>query len=373
LQRYSVTSSLRRLCASVYAEHRTLILLLLAYDLAGGVILKIFHRPWPLHIFNSFFAALWVGGSVLWLAWQYLRSPRLLRAALEPHRTAGALLVPLLLVPTQITFQALKQSIAPVIGFPADPVLHRLDVVLHGRMPWQWLGFLLSHEAILRGLDWLYLSWFIGLLLFVLWASWTRHRDLRQRALLTFAFMWIGAGTLAAGAAASAGPCYYGVAVSRDDPYDPYEGLVARLDAFGETRRGPLHARSAQQELWKAQQAGDWEPFGGVSAMPSLHVGIAVLFALIGWRTSRLSGMLLTSFAVAIQVGSVLLAWHYAIDGYAAALLAIASWKLAGRLIAPAAPHATVLGQARIETPAPSIPVHEQRRVVAPRERRQCP
>ena len=37
---------------------------------------------------------------------------------------------------------------------------------------------------------------------------------------------------------------------------------------------------------------------------------------------SRLLGGLLALYAAAIQVGSVVLAWHYAVDGYFGAILA---------------------------------------------------
>ena len=66
--------------------------------------------------------------------------------------------------------------------------------------------------------------------------------------------------------------------------------------------------------------------------MPSLHVGIAVLFALVAGSLSRPLGLILAVYALAIQIGSVVLAWHYAVDGYAGAALAVVSWTAAGAL-----------------------------------------
>jgi membrane-associated phospholipid phosphatase len=63
--------------------------------------------------------------------------------------------------------------------------------------------------------------------------------------------------------------------------------------------------------------------------MPSLHVGISVLFALVAWRRSRVVGVVLWLYAVVIQIGSVILAWHYAVDGYLGAVFAVVSWKAA--------------------------------------------
>ena len=79
----------------------------------------------------------------------------------------SAIVVPFLLVPTQITFQALKQSMAPVIGFHADLLLHRIDVALHQGMAWTWFEPLLMNPSLIRALDLLYMSWFGLLFLFM--------------------------------------------------------------------------------------------------------------------------------------------------------------------------------------------------------------
>ena len=64
--------------------------------------------------------------------------------------------------------------------------------------------------------------------------------------------------------------------------------------------------------------------------MPSMHNATAVLLALVGWKISRPLGIGLTAFAVLILLGSVHLGWHYAIDGYFALVLALASWWISG-------------------------------------------
>lgn len=59
--------------------------------------------------------------------------------------------------------------------------------------------------------------------------------------------------------------------------------------------------------------------------------------ALYGFRLGRAAGWTLAGFATVIGLGSVLLAWHYAVDGYAGALVAVACWAVAGRLVRRAA------------------------------------
>jgi membrane-associated phospholipid phosphatase len=76
----------------------------------------------------------------------------------------------------------------------------------------------------------------------------------------------------------------------------------------------------------------------GISAFPSMHVAMAVLFALYATRRSRLVGLLMWAFAAIIMVGSVILGWHYAVDGYASVLISIAIWKACGHFLARFAP-----------------------------------
>jgi hypothetical protein len=315
--------------ASVLREHRTILLLTLGYIAAGGVVLTILGRPWPIRLMNGWFAGVWVSLTIVWLGWEYLKGARYLRAALEPSRAYGAVLIAFLVLPTQITFQALKQSIGPVIGFPADRLLHQIDVAVHGQMAWLWLAPVLDDPLWVRIIDLLYMMWFAGLIVFVIWAGWTKHRVLRQRAVIALLLLWIGGGTVGAWVTASGGPCYYQDVVPGPNPY---EGLLARLDSIAPADV-PLRARFNQRGLWDIRREDQWAQFAGISAMPSMHVGLAVLFALVAWKCSRLLGVLLGGYAIVVQVGSVVLAWHYAIDGYAGALCAVISWWAAPALV----------------------------------------
>jgi membrane-associated phospholipid phosphatase len=72
--------------------------------------------------------------------------------------------------------------------------------------------------------------------------------------------------------------------------------------------------------------------FTGISAMPSMHVAATVLCAMVGWQLNRAVGLILALFAAIIQLGSVHLGWHYAVDGYLSALFTFLIWKWMGRV-----------------------------------------
>ena len=135
-------------------------------------------------------------------------------------------------------------------------------------------------------------------------------------------------GTLLATPLSSAGPCYYTRVFGEPGPY---AGLMAYL---GSLHEGPgLIALQIQENLWTYYTGRAVLPLNGISAMPSMHVAGALLFALAGWRASRALGLLLAGYAVLILVGSVHLAWHYAVDGYVAAAVTAFLWWAVGHYV----------------------------------------
>jgi membrane-associated phospholipid phosphatase len=64
--------------------------------------------------------------------------------------------------------------------------------------------------------------------------------------------------------------------------------------------------------------------------MPSQHVGIAWLMALYAFQFKRWLGILMTVFTLAIMVGSVILGWHYAVDGYLGVIVVSFIWLGSG-------------------------------------------
>jgi PAP2 superfamily len=307
----------------IWHEHRVLLLMAFAYIAIGGVVqTQVLHRPWPITVTVKWFGTVWVWGSTVWLLAHVLARRWGRRPRVSLGRFLRAFLLATLMVPVQITFQSLKQSIGRERGFPWDVDLAAIDRAIHGGPAWHWLAFLLDHPALLKIVDIFYVSWFVALAAMLVWLCWTHLRPLAVRASLALLMLWVGAGTLVAWLFASAGPCY----TATVDP--DAAALLARLDLS----QAALIARASQSGLWAAFESDRWLAFGGVSAMPSLHVGLIVLMSIVAWKRRPVIGVLFGIYALAMQAGAVVLGWHYAIDGYVGALCAWAAWVGAGYL-----------------------------------------
>jgi membrane-associated phospholipid phosphatase len=174
-----------------------------------------------------------------------------------------------------------------------------------------------------------YNSWFYLLALIWVWQAFTqRDRRLRQQFFLSLMLGWILLGSVAAVLFSSAGPCYFGRVTGLPDPYQP---LMTYLNDANQVHG--VWALGLQAALWRSYTLQEFSLLSGISAMPSMHVVLATLFALVCWRTNRWLGIVMSIYAALIMVGSVHLGWHYAIDGYAGAAGMMTIWYLVGRAL----------------------------------------
>lgn len=246
------------------------------------------------------------------------------RSAFTLENYLQFIIIILLLAPYESAFASYKQFITGTMAGTCDRALMELDSVIHfGHAPWELFDFCLKDDAVLHTIDVVYMLWFVMLIGCSFWMGISKRHQLRRRYFISAIFIWSllgsGTGTLLY----SVGPCYYAAVVGEPGPYGP---LMRQLEQAHQ--KAPLLAVRNQQLLWEAKTGRQWIPFGGISAMPSVHVAMAVLFALILGEAFPLLGLTGWLFALCIQIGSVVLAWHYAVDGYASGLVTVLVWKL---------------------------------------------
>lgn len=245
-----------------------------------------------------------------------------------PVRFVNALPVVIAVLLCSKAMLDIKMNIPALNPFDWDETLMRLDGQLHGGyQPWEWLQPFVGNAATTFAIANVYILWF-----FVLVGAWVyvafrpTFDVLRLQFFISIMIAWLFGGTLLAAIFSSAGPVYYGSLGLAPDPFAPLMNYLHATDATV-----PLLALDAQKLLWDGY-TGQVEPFMGISAFPSMHNAMATLVALLAWRLHRVAGIALTIFAALILVGSVHLAWHYAIDSYAGIVIGIASWWVAGPL-----------------------------------------
>jgi hypothetical protein len=248
---------------------------------------------------------------------------------LTVERLAVALPILLIMPLFGGSFTLFKSLIPAINPYSWDPTFASWDEALHfGIAPWELLQPVLGHPLATRIVNWLYNLWFVPLWFVWVWQAFRLHdRHLRLQFFYSLLLIWILLGVVAATIFSSAGPCYYGRLFAGPDPFAPLMDYLHIADA-----RYEVWALTAQELLWGNYTTSRIEIGGGISAMPSMHIAMVFIFMLLGFRTARWLGWLFLAYFVAIQIGSVHLAWHYAIDGYFAAIGAAIVWWISGRL-----------------------------------------
>ena len=249
--------------------------------------------------------------------------PRIVPRAIA---VVGAVALIRVLMPFFISF---KRAVPQFHPFGAvDPVLIRLERALHlGTDPWRLLQPVVGRPWITAAIDLIYVNWYtVCIVAFVALTFWLRG-PARAQFVLSFTGAWVFLGILLATALSSVGPCfmdrYYG-------GESAFTAQMAYLASVNEVY--PLNALVLQNGLWDSYVRGGTGLVSGIAAMPSIHVALPSLFAVAAWRRARRLSLLLWLYTAVIVVGSVHLAWHYALDGYVSILLIFPLWWAAGRV-----------------------------------------
>jgi hypothetical protein len=246
---------------------------------------------------------------------------------MDRERIFGAAIGFLLMTSVLVAYAQIKHLIPMMHPFSWDVAFMQLDRALHfGRLPHEYTHSLFGGHYAISFFTGLYNVWHFLLYMVLLVACFIRSENpARMQFFIAFLLTWGLGGNLLAVIFSSAGPVYYALLGHGD----VYAGLLARLNDHAAS--GALSVVGDQALLWQWHQAEN--SVNTISAFPSMHVAAATLMATFAFRLSRLAGIVMTLYAVGIQIGSFHLAWHYAVDGYAGAIIAILCWHAAGLLV----------------------------------------
>ena len=245
----------------------------------------------------------------------------------DRDRMIGGALAFLLMSLMVGAFGHFKALIAYLHPFSWDVAFAEWDRLLHfGMDPWALFWPLTGSAYVTTFLNGAYHFWLFLVYFAVFVACFSKQSQRRSMTfLLALSLTFILGGNILATVLSSAGPVYY----DRLGYGADFEPLMQQLRAFAET--SPVWALGVQEGLWQGHIADG--PISGISAMPSMHVATTMVVAIYAWSHSLWARWFMVIFTILIQVGSFHLGWHYAVDGYAGALIAAACWWLSATVM----------------------------------------
>lgn len=233
------------------------------------------------------------------------------------------------------SYTYLKNIIPHLVPYQYDKLFYDIDKLLHfGISPWELTHAVFAGPYGTLFINFLYNLWFFFMWGGLLYALFISNAKVRNQIVLSFLLCWFVIGNFSATLLSSVGPAFMHLL---DDSYQQYLPLMAILEQQREmiTTSTPfdIWALNTQNVLWDSY-VNNFDLMGsGISAMPSMHVSIAVLMTLAGFSINKIAGYFLTAYAIFVQIGSVHLAWHYAIDGYLSFILTLLIWWSVKRFV----------------------------------------
>lgn len=303
-----------------------------AYVLAAILLipetfLAVFNQ-YPLLRFYIFIPPLILSGLIVAALFNQPRAPFTFIRNKLAARGMGAACIILVLIMSATAFTAFKHEYSMWVPFFADRFLADLDQAIHFGEPWRFARafFPTALEAPLFSL---YAQlWFIEVLGAVLIAAFLADRYARERYLAAFAVTVISLSSVVRIAGSSSGPIFY----DRIFGGDRFAGLIETLQQ-SDSGRGIL---KISDYLYSSFATNTSVLGTGISAMPSLHVALAVLNAMFVTSLNKWAGAVAWAYAAAIMFGSVYFGWHYALDGYASIVAVVIIWRMFSKSEKPA-------------------------------------
>lgn len=249
------------------------------------------------------------------------------------RRFIHALVLFAIYTPFFASYTYFKTMIPKMVPFQHDALFAEIDRMVHfGYHPWEILQPLLGYTAITFFISIAYKFWFVVKFFAMYWQAFSQQMmDVRAQFFLTLLFSWVINGALFALFLSSAGPCFYSDFVA-DGLQNPYVPLMDYLRDVNENAYSIVHLKS-QAYLLDIYHGNMPHIFSGISAMPSMHMSIAMAIVLLCWHYGWFKRTLGLIFLLLTYLGSIHLGWHYAIDGYFAMITTYIIWRGAGWLV----------------------------------------
>lgn len=248
-----------------------------------------------------------------------LRKPRLLASL-------SLLAIAIIFMPF---FSKLKSMIPLFNTYSWDHAFIAWDrAIFFGYDAWQVLQPVFGYPTISAAMAWLYHAWmlliYIGTLFFIFYPA---ADHVRRHYMLGFVLIWTLVGGAMATAFASVGPVFMNP-IMGDSTFDTQ---MAYLN--GANEQVPIMTLHVQELLLGWYHQGEQGLGSGITAMPSMHVSMAFLFWLAIRQVSPTAGKIFFAFFVLIWIGSVHLAYHYAVDGLVSIIATAAIWRFVNAII----------------------------------------
>ncbi len=297
--------------------------------------------------FNIFYLAIYISG-LTWLIYSYFnliinreKHPTKalfirLKKIIFPLSRILSLLLLLIVLSISFSNYTFLKSVIPIIHpFGIDNIIIAIDRWLHfGVDPWVITHYIFSTPWSTLFLNSAYNAWFFimwGVLFF--FTIYNKKELLRQQFLITFLLVWLINGGVFATLFSSVGPCYLEL-LTGNNIFNPLMQRLNEQNVYLQSVGSlTLWSLNTQNHLWQDYIAQSNGLGAGISAMPSMHVSIALLMALSVYQLRKTLGVFAYGFAVIIQIGSVHLGWHYAMDGYFSIFSTVILWKVIGHTL----------------------------------------
>jgi len=257
----------------------------------------------------------------LWLALLVLVLITVLRHGDRVRRFSDVIFCILICSAFVSVFVLAKASLIHAVPFYADVFWERLDRALHFDFRPVELAQKLSQFISPQATTATYVTaWLLpGMFLPVFVAALDDDPARKRRFVVLYLFAWIVLGNVIALLGMSVGPVYFDRLLGKTVFNDlPQMMISSGLDQ--------TIVPQMQERLWALYLGGEGDSGSGISAFPSVHVGMASVVGLYLFERSRWLALVAVPLVLWYQFLSVYTGWHYAVDGYFSIIAVAAFW-----------------------------------------------